>query len=93
MKAMSLSDIKFTVCSALNRAIVNAKINLASAWVNDIISKQQLDAAIDQLDSALSLAKMAINNAESNQEIDNATVELKKHLQDLVQRNNLPCKF
>jgi hypothetical protein len=93
MKAMSLSDIKFTVCSALNRAIVNAKNNIASAWVNGIISEQQLDAVIDQLDNALSLAKVAINNAESNQEIDNATVELKKHLQDLVQRNNLPCKF
>ena len=93
MKAMSLSDIKFTVCSALNRAIVNAENNIASAWVNGIISEQQLDDTIDQLDNALSLAKVAINNAESNQEIDEVTVELKKHLQDLVQRNNLPCKF
>ena len=93
MKAMSLSDIKFTVCSALNSAICRAKSNLARAWVDDIISEQQLDDAIDQLDNALSLAKVAINNAESNQEIDEVTAELKKHLQDLVQRNNLPCKF
>lgn len=93
MKAMSLSDIKFTVCSALNRAICRATSNLASAWVDGIISEQQLDDAIDQLDNALSLAKVAINNAESNQEIDEVTAELKKHLQDLVQRNNLPCKF
>ena len=93
MKAMSLSDIKFTVCSALNRAICRAKSNLASAWVDGIISEQQLDDAIDQLDNALSLTKVAINNAESNQEIDEVTAELKKHLQDLVQCNNLPCKF
>ena len=93
MKAMSLSDIKFMVSSALNRAICRAKSNIASAWVEGVISEQQLDAAVDQLDNALKLAKVGINNAESQQEIDEVTAELKKHLQDLVQRNNLPCKF
>jgi len=93
MKAMSLSDIKFTVVSALNRAFCQARCNIATAWVNGIISEQQLDDTINQLDNALSLAKVAINNAESNQEIDEVTAELKKHLQDLVQRNNLPFKF
>ena len=93
MKAMELHDVKFMVSSALNRAICRAKSNLASAWVSGSISKQQLDAVINQLDSAFLMAKVAINNAEEEQEIDAVTVELKKHLQDLVQRNNLPCKF
>ena len=93
MKAMNLSDAKFTMQSALNRAIVNAKNNIASAWVNGIISEQQLGDTINQLDNALAMAKVAISNAESNQEIDAAIAELKKHLQDLVHRNNLPFKF
>jgi hypothetical protein len=93
MEAVNLSDVKFTVVSAVNRAIVNAKNNLASAWVEGVINEQQLDTAIHQLDDALSLAKLSISNAESNQEIDNVTVELKKHLQDLVTLTNLPCKF
>ena len=92
MKA-NLSDVKFTVVSALNRAFCQARCNIATAWVDGSISKLQLDATINQLDNALAMAKVAINNAEEEQEIDAVTVELKKHLQDLVQRNNLPCKF
>jgi pantothenate synthetase len=93
MKAMSLSDIKFVVSCALTRMIYRAKSNLASAWVNDIISKQQLDDASDQLDNALTLAKVAINNAESNQEIDEITAELEKHLRNYTERSGLPFKF
>lgn len=93
MKAMSLSDIKFMVSCALTRAIYRAKSNIASAWVNDLISKEQLDNASDQLDNALALAKVAINNAESQSEIDEVTAELEKHLQHFVERSGLPCKF
>ena len=93
MKAMELHDVKFMVSSALNRAICRAKSNIASAWVNGVISEQQFDNVIDQLDNAFTLAKVAINNAESQQEIDEVTAELKKHLQNLAQRNNLPCRF
>lgn len=93
MKEMNLSDVKFTVVSALNRAICRAKSNLASAWVNGVISEQQLDAAVDQLDNALTLAKVAINNAESNQEIDEVTRELEQHLRNYAKRSGLPCRF
>ena len=93
MKAMSLSDIKFMVSSALNRAICRAKSNIASAWVEGVISEQQLDNAIDQLDNALTLAKVAINNAETQQEIDEITKELEQHLRNYAKRSGLPCKF
>ena len=93
MKAMSLSDIKFMVSSALNRAICRAKSNIASAWVEGVISEQQLDNAIDQLDNALTLAKVGINNAESQQEIDEVTRELEQHLRNYAKRSGLPCKF
>ena len=93
MKAMSLSDIKFMVSCALTRAIYRAKSNIASAWVNDLISKEQLDNASDQLDNALALAKVGINNAESQQEIDEVTAELEKYLRSYTKRSGLPCKF
>lgn len=93
MKTMSLSDIKFVVSCALTRAIYRAKSNIASAWVNDLISKEQMDNASDQLDNALALAKVAINNAESQSEIDEVTAELEKHLQRFTERSGLPCKF
>lgn len=92
MEAVNLSDVKFTVVSALNRAIANTKSDLASAWVAGVISEQQFDDAIIELDNALALSKVAINNAEDQQEIDNVIAELKKHLQDLGQRINLPFK-
>lgn len=93
MKAMNLSDVKFMVSCALTRAIYRAKSNIASAWVNGVISRQQLDAADDQLDNALSLAKAAINNAENQSEIDEVTAELEKHLQHFTERSGLPCRF
>ena len=93
MKAMSLSDIKFMVSCALTRAIYRATSNIASAWVNDLISKEQLDNASDQLDNALALAKVAINNAESQSEIDEVTRELEQHLRNYTKRSGLPCKF
>ena len=93
MRAMDLSDIKFMIKSRITRAICSAESNIASAWVGGVISKQQLDAAVDQLDNALSLAKVAIDNAESDQEIDEVTRELEQYLKNIVQRNKLPCKF
>ena len=93
MKAMELHDVKFMVSSALNRAICRAKSNLASAWVNGVISEQQLDDAIATLDNALALSKVAINNAESQQEIDEVTAELEKDLRSYTKRSGLPCKF
>ena len=93
MKAMELHDVKFMVSSALNRAICRAKSNLASAWVNGVISEQQLDDAIATLDNALALSKVAINNAESQQEIDEVTAELEKYLRSYTKRSGLPCKF
>ena len=93
MKAMELHDVKFMVYSALNRAICRAKSNLASAWVNGVISEQQLDDAIATLDNALALSKVAINNAESQQEIDEVTAELEKYLRSYTKRSGLPCKF
>jgi hypothetical protein len=93
MKEMNLSDVKFMVSSALNRAICRAKSNLASAWIGGVITEQQLDAGVDQLDNALALAKVAINNAESNQEIDEVTRELEQHLRNYAKRSGLPCKF
>ena len=93
MKAMSLSDIKFMVSSALNRAICRAKSNRARAWVQDQITEQQLDDAIATLDNALALSKVAINNAESQQEIDEVTAELEKYLRSYTKRSGLPCKF
>ena len=93
MKAMDLHDVKFMVSSALNRAICRAKSNLASAWVNGVISEQQLDDAIATLDNALALSKVAINNAESQQEIDEVTAELEKYLRSYTKRSGLPCKF
>ena len=93
MEEVNLSDIKFAYSSALNRAIVCARNNLASAWVNDIISKQQLDDAIATLDNALALAKVAINNAESQSEIDDIVADLKQHLRNYAKRNGLSCEF
>lgn len=93
MKEMNLSDIKFVVVSALNRAICRAKSNIASAWVEGVITEQQLDAAVDQLDNALTLAKVGIHNAESQQEIDEVTAELEKYLRSYTKRSGLPCKF
>lgn len=93
MKAMNLSDIKFVVSCALTRAIYRAKSNIASAWVNDMISKQQLDDADDQLDNVLTLAKVAINNAESQQEIDEIVADADQTLRNYTKRNDLPFKF
>jgi len=93
MKAMNLDQVKFVVVSALNRAICRAKSNISSAWVEGVISEQQLDNTIDQLDNALTLAKVGIDNAESQQEIDEVTRELEQYLKNIAQRNKLPCKF
>jgi len=85
MKAVNLSDVKLAIISKLNRAICAAKSNLTSRWIDGSISEQQLDDTIIKLDNVLSLAKVAINNAGCDQEIDEVCTDFIKHLKNLVQ--------
>ena len=93
MKAMDLMDIKYVVKCNLSRAIYDAKYNVGKAWVDGIISGQQQEMIDRELSNALTLATVAINNCESQQEIDEVAAELEKHMQRYISRNNLPFIF
>ena len=93
MKAMDLMDIKYVVKCNLSRAIYDAKFSVGKAWVDGKINDQQQEMIDRELSNVLTLATVAINNAENQAEIDEVVAELEKHMQRYISRNNLPCKF
>ena len=93
MKAMDLMDVKYVVKCNLAKAIYDAKFSVGKAWVDGKISEQQQEMIDRELSNALTLATVAINNCESQQEIDEVVAELEKHMQRYISRNNLPFIF
>jgi hypothetical protein len=93
MKAMNLDQVKFMVKCALTKSIYDAKFNLGRAWVHDQLTEQQYEAADRELSNADTLMTIAINNAESQSEIDDIVADLEKHLSNVVVRLGLPCRF
>lgn len=93
MRAMDLHDIRFAVKCSVTKSIYDAKFNLGRAWVHGQISEQQYETVNRELSNADTLATIAINNAESKEEIDEVVAELEQYLQNVINRNNLPCRF
>ena len=93
MKAMNLDQVKFMVKCALTKSIYDAKFNLGRAWVHDQLTEQQYEAADRELSNADTLMTVAINNAESQEEVNEIVADLEQYLKNIVQRNKLPCKF
>lgn len=93
MKAVNLDQVKFMVKCSVTHSIYEAKFNLGRAWVHGDLTEQQYEAADRELSNCDTLATIAINNAESKEEIDQVVAELEQHLRRYVERTGLPCRF
>ena len=93
MKAMELHDVKFMVKCQVTHAIYEAKFNLGKMWVRGLITEQQQNDADRELSNVDSLATVAINNCESESEVQEVVAEVERHLRRYIERAGLPCKF
>ena len=92
---MTLDQIKFAVKCQLTHGIYEAKFNLGRAWVHGIISDEQHEAVDRELSNADTLMTIAVNNAESQEEVNEIVADLEQYLKNIVhvERAGLPCKF
>lgn len=93
MKAMELHEIRFVVKCQIMHAVYEAKFNLGKMWTRDMITEQQYNDADRELSNVDALATVAINNAESSEEIEEVVAEVERHLRRYVERAGLPCRF